>query len=829
MTDYNRTAPPEDRTKWSHPHTKMLFSLSTTQITLAVILVPTAYILYCGLFYRLNRKSLKFLRGPPANSIFFGADYDLLLQDELCHYETKWFNEYGTAFRANSYFSTPKQEDMLMISDPRALQYILHTSGYRFPKTQDMKQVSSFLLGHGIVNVDGEVHNRQRKALNPAFSAKQLRQFLELFIRSTARLAAKWQDIEGTASGEGAVINVSNWLPKITLDVIGESAFGYKFGALEGHETELGTIFENLFIDSLMHPRKRQLLYRAFRRDLPLPLANFLLKFPNKEERRFLGFLDASKKVGRPILERGTREKIAEDGNKDILSILVKANQEEDPSKSMSHETTASTTTWLLYSLAKNLKYQARLYEEIREMRERIGTNDPSAQNLDSMPYFNAAIKREAQSDDIIPLEFPVTTVSGDSISQIPVSKGQRITIHIGMYNKLPQVWGDDADKWNPERFLRPSQKTTTLGVYANLVQELQALAFGLIEKFEFSPPPSGELDEIQAVPFGLLLPMKRDKFYAPFQNGAKAVVDAVGGQEETEDLEVVLIDISTMRIENRIVLSTMKMPTHRASSDVETKRQINVPVAMWDFDHCDPRRCSGKKLARLGLIKELKVGQGRFRGIVVTPKGTQVISPSDRDIILKCGLAVVECSWARLDDVPFGKIASPHERLLPYLLATNPTNYGKPWRLNCVEALAAAFYITGFDSYAETLLSGFGWGGSFWKVNRTCKTAYEVSAAQDQLMDELESNWEESRREKDAHINSDGEDLLFENPNHRRQVDSEDEEDEESEGSGSAQSSGEEGQNGSRIRREMREKVEEAASEKSVPTEPSLSDSDDE
>ncbi|KAJ3980610.1 hypothetical protein F5890DRAFT_1540524 [Lentinula detonsa] len=187
-----------------------------------------------------------------------------------------------------------------------------------------------------------------------------------------------------------------------------------------------------------------------------------------------------------------------------------------------------------------------------------------------------------------------------------------------------------------------------------------------------------------------------------------------------------------------------------------ESEHHIDVPVAMWDFNHCDPRRCSGKKLARLGLIKELKIGQGRFRGIVVSPKGTQVISPSDRDIILQNGLAVVECSWARLDDVPFGKISSPHERLLPYLLATNPTNYGKPWRLNCVEALAAAFYITGFDSYAETLLAGFGWGGSFWKVNRyflekykRCSTAAEVVVTQDQIIEELESDWEESRRGK--------------------------------------------------------------------------------
>lgn len=160
------------------------------------------------------------------------------------------------------------------------------------------------------------------------------------------------------------------------------------------------------------------------------------------------------------------------------------------------------------------------------------------------------------------------------------------------------------------------------------------------------------------------------------------------------------------------------------------------------DFNHCDPKRCSGKKLSRLGIVKSLKVGQ-KFNGVVVSPNGKTPVCPDDEEIVRLHGAAVVECSWARINEIPFSKIGGKHERLLPYLVAANPVNYGRPWRLNCVEALAACFAITGHFDWAEEILSKFTWGHAFLELNEEileiyseCTDAASIQAAQEQYLE---------------------------------------------------------------------------------------------
>lgn len=75
------------------------------------------------------------------------------------------------------------------------------------------------------------------------------------------------------------------------------------------------------------------------------------------------------------------------------------------------------------------------------------------------------------------------------------------------------------------------------------------------------------------------------------------------------------------------------------------------ISLAMWDLEQCDAKRCTGRKLARLGKLRVLRHND-HFPGVVLSPNATQSIAPCDRDMVVAKGLSVIDCSWARIEEV---------------------------------------------------------------------------------------------------------------------------------------------------------------------------------
>jgi len=109
---------------------------------------------------------------------------------------------------------------------------------------------------------------------------------------------------------------------------------------------------------------------------------------------------------------------------------------------------------------------------------------------------------------------------------------------------------------------------------------------------------------------------------------------------------------------------------------------------------------------------------------VILNPFSEKAFSSADRKIVVRRGLAAIDCSWINADEV-FELQMRGAPRCLPYLIAANPVNYGVPTKLSTVEALAAALYIVDFKREAERLLSIFKWGPQFLRLNKEFLDGY--------------------------------------------------------------------------------------------------------
>ncbi|ADJ14226.1 DUF367 family protein [Halalkalicoccus jeotgali] len=152
-----------------------------------------------------------------------------------------------------------------------------------------------------------------------------------------------------------------------------------------------------------------------------------------------------------------------------------------------------------------------------------------------------------------------------------------------------------------------------------------------------------------------------------------------------------------------------------------------------------DPAKCTARKLARFDLAELHRSDRATPYGIVLNPHAEQALSPADREKTDR--LVALDCSWESAGEALFS-MAGEH-RALPYLVAANPVNFGRPFRLTTVEALAAGLVVLGERDHAESILSKFRWGHTFLELNEEplgryadCADSSEVVAVQGEYLD---------------------------------------------------------------------------------------------
>lgn len=154
-------------------------------------------------------------------------------------------------------------------------------------------------------------------------------------------------------------------------------------------------------------------------------------------------------------------------------------------------------------------------------------------------------------------------------------------------------------------------------------------------------------------------------------------------------------------------------------------KPSASVRLLVYEMKQDDPRKCTSRKLVRLGLATPIARPHQIPRGaIVLNPLAQEVFFSKDREQAEGSGLAVVDCSWEKAEEA-FSSRFKGINRRLPYLVAANPVHFGRLFELSSLEALAAALYIIGHIEQARKILSIYKWGSVFLDLNRNLLKEY--------------------------------------------------------------------------------------------------------
>lgn len=359
--------------------------------------------------------------------------------------------------------------ERVLVTSPKGLGEVLTTKSYDFHKPSLIRVGIGRILGIGILLAEGDEHKFQRKHLMPAFSYRHVKDLYPVFwnkskesvIAMSAAIAAKAgnpskTDMEkGPIADDQAVLEIQGWASRTTLDIIGIAGMGKDFGSVANPDEELYQTYNTIF-----KPTKQARFLALLALALPMW---FVKRIPIKRN----GDVEAAAATIRSVARRLIREKKEKlDKNEltdvDILSVALESGiftEDQLIDQLMTflaagHETTASALTWAIYMLCLNPLVQTKLRTEIRAKLPSPDSDTPiTSTDIDKMPYLNAVCNEVLRCYSPVPATLREAAVPTSILGQY-IPKGTRVMLVPWATNKDRTLWGDDAKKFDPDRWL---------------------------------------------------------------------------------------------------------------------------------------------------------------------------------------------------------------------------------------------------------------------------------------------------------------------------------------------------------------------------------------
>ncbi len=353
-------------------------------------------------------------------------------------YMKKNFRECGDLFQA--YVSWGNTNPLLMLNEPKALQYILtHDTGKEFTAPGEVNRILEPLLGRqNLILLSGNEHQRRRKLVTPPFHGERLKAYGNIIQHITQQVIDQWST--------EASINVRETMQKITMRVILQAVFGL-------HEGERFDRLERLLgqrLDMTGSPLGSLLLF------LPFLQKNYGSWSPGDRLQKLaketddLLFAEIEERRNNPDPDRI-----------DILSLLLMAEDEDGNGLTdqdlrdelmtllvAGHETTATALTWALYWIHSLPEVKDKLLAELDSITDQT---DPS--QFLKLPYLGAVCNETLRFYPVAMLTFPRQVEQPMELCGYQLEQGMLVMGSIYLIHQREDLY-PQPEQFRPERFL---------------------------------------------------------------------------------------------------------------------------------------------------------------------------------------------------------------------------------------------------------------------------------------------------------------------------------------------------------------------------------------